>query len=102
MRPKIRRGTARNIWRNSRKRREVRLPLLDHNRSKTLEKGEFNLRVAKWSKGCHFNGRDLPFYFAHWASDLLGLIHSDACGPLNTMARGGFEYFITFTDDFGR
>ncbi|KAL4308299.1 hypothetical protein GQ457_01G020660 [Hibiscus cannabinus] len=34
------------------------------------------------------------------ASDLLGLIHSDVCGPMNTQARGGYQYFITFTDDF--
>ncbi|KAK8597114.1 hypothetical protein V6N12_065590 [Hibiscus sabdariffa] len=36
------------------------------------------------------------------ACDLLGLIHSDVCGPMNTQARGGFQYFITFTDDFSR
>ncbi|KAK9002971.1 hypothetical protein V6N11_060545 [Hibiscus sabdariffa] len=36
------------------------------------------------------------------ASDLLGLIHSDVCGPMNTQARGGYQYFITFTDDFIR
>ncbi|KAK9008737.1 hypothetical protein V6N11_075620 [Hibiscus sabdariffa] len=36
------------------------------------------------------------------ASDLLGLIHSDLCGPMNTQARGGYQYFITFTDDFSR
>lgn len=36
------------------------------------------------------------------ASDLLGLIHTDVCGPLNITARGGFHYFITFTDDFSR
>ncbi|KAK8690315.1 hypothetical protein V6N13_089009 [Hibiscus sabdariffa] len=36
------------------------------------------------------------------ASDLLGLIHSDVCRPMNTQARGGFHYFITFTDDFSR
>ncbi|KAK9043135.1 hypothetical protein V6N11_071485 [Hibiscus sabdariffa] len=36
------------------------------------------------------------------ASDLLGLIHSDVCGPMNTQARGGYQYFITFTDDFSR
>ncbi|KAK8560191.1 hypothetical protein V6N12_012993 [Hibiscus sabdariffa] len=34
------------------------------------------------------------------ASDLLGLIHSDVCEPMNTQARGGFQYFIIFTDDF--
>ena len=35
-------------------------------------------------------------------SDLLELIHSDVCGPMSTTARGGFHYFITFTDDFSR
>ncbi|VFQ80972.1 unnamed protein product [Cuscuta campestris] len=36
------------------------------------------------------------------ASDVLGLIHSDVCGPINTEARGGFSYFVTFTDDLSR
>ncbi len=36
------------------------------------------------------------------ASDLLGLIHTDVCGPMSQSARGGFQYFITFTDDFSR
>lgn len=36
------------------------------------------------------------------ASDLLALIHTYACGPMSTTARGGFQYFITFTDDFSR
>ncbi|WJX29428.1 hypothetical protein P8452_18069 [Trifolium repens] len=36
------------------------------------------------------------------ANDLLALIHTDVCGPLNIPARGGFSYFITFTDDFSR
>ncbi|PNX82340.1 retrotransposon protein putative Ty1-copia subclass, partial [Trifolium pratense] len=34
------------------------------------------------------------------ASDLLALIHTDVCGPMTTPARGGFQYFITFTDDY--
>ncbi|KAL0416393.1 UNVERIFIED_CONTAM: hypothetical protein Slati_3471200, partial [Sesamum latifolium] len=33
------------------------------------------------------------------AKSLLDLVHTDVCGPLNTPARGGFSYFITFTDD---
>ncbi|KAK4380932.1 Retrovirus-related Pol polyprotein from transposon TNT 1-94 [Sesamum angolense] len=33
------------------------------------------------------------------ASNLLDLIYLNVCGPLNTQARGGFFYFITFTDD---
>ena len=36
------------------------------------------------------------------ASDILGLVHTDVCGPMNTSARGGFRYFITFTDDLSR
>jgi len=36
------------------------------------------------------------------ASDLLGLVHSDVCGPMSATARGGYHYFITFTDDLSR
>ncbi|KAK4382398.1 Retrovirus-related Pol polyprotein from transposon TNT 1-94 [Sesamum angolense] len=36
------------------------------------------------------------------ASGLLDLIHSNVCGPLNTQARGGFSYFITFINDHSR
>ena len=36
------------------------------------------------------------------ATDLLGLIHTDVCGPFRTMSREGANYFITFTDDFSR
>jgi len=40
--------------------------------------------------------------FPERAADLLELIHTDVCGPMSTTARGGFQYFITFTDDFSR
>ena len=36
------------------------------------------------------------------AQDLLELIHSDVCDPMSIQARGGYEYFITFTDDYSR
>ena len=36
------------------------------------------------------------------ASELLGLVHSDVCGPMSSSARGGYFYFITFTDDLSR
>jgi transposase InsO family protein len=36
------------------------------------------------------------------ASDFLGLVHTDVFGPMSSIARGGFQYFITFTDDFSR
>ena len=33
---------------------------------------------------------------------VLELVHSYLCGPMNIQARGGFEYFITFIDDYSR
>ena len=36
------------------------------------------------------------------AKEPLELVHSDVCGPMNTQARGGYEYFVTFIDDYSR
>ncbi|GJU55698.1 retrotransposon protein, putative, ty1-copia subclass [Tanacetum coccineum] len=36
------------------------------------------------------------------AKDLLGLIHTDVCGPFKIVSRQGASYFVTFTDDFSR
>ncbi|KAJ9541893.1 hypothetical protein OSB04_028399 [Centaurea solstitialis] len=36
------------------------------------------------------------------ATDLLEIIHTDVCGPFSHVARGGYQYFNTFTDDFSR
>ena len=30
------------------------------------------------------------------------MIHSDVCVPMSTPARGGYQYFVTFTDDLSR
>ncbi|KAA0035676.1 gag/pol protein [Cucumis melo var. makuwa] len=32
----------------------------------------------------------------------LELVHSDLCEPMNVKARGGYEYFISFIDDYSR
>ena len=29
-------------------------------------------------------------------------MHNDVCGPINIQARGGYEYFVTFVDDYSR
>ena len=39
---------------------------------------------------------------ANRANDLLELMHSDVCGPMSTQVKGGYEYFITFIDDYSR
>ena len=36
------------------------------------------------------------------ANELLGLIHTDVCRPINISARHGYYYFIIFTDDLSR
>ncbi|KAM0998333.1 hypothetical protein ACFX2C_008114 [Malus domestica] len=36
------------------------------------------------------------------ATKILGLIHTDVCGPMSTTSRGGFSFYITFTDDHSR
>ncbi|RYE04781.1 MAG: hypothetical protein EOP33_08580, partial [Rickettsiaceae bacterium] len=36
------------------------------------------------------------------ATEPLQLVHSDVCGPMSEAARGGYEYFVTFTDDYSR
>ena len=33
---------------------------------------------------------------------MLEIIHTDVCGPMNIEARGGYRYFLTFTDDLSR
>ena len=36
------------------------------------------------------------------ATDLLEIIHTDVCNPMSVEARGGYRYFLTFTDDLSR
>ena len=36
------------------------------------------------------------------ATDLWEIIQTDVCGPMNIEARGGYRYFLTFTDDLNR
>ena len=35
-------------------------------------------------------------------SNILDLVHIDVCGLISTQARGGYSYFIIFTDDMSR
>ena len=36
------------------------------------------------------------------ATDLLEIIDTDVCGPMNVEARGRYRYFLTFIDDLRR
>jgi hypothetical protein len=34
--------------------------------------------------------------------EILSIIHGDVCGLITTPVKGGYEYFITFIDDYSR
>ena len=36
------------------------------------------------------------------ATGLLEIIHTDVCDPMSVEARGGYRYFLTFTNDLSR
>jgi hypothetical protein len=36
------------------------------------------------------------------ASEVLNVVHSDICGPIDVLSTGGNKYFITFVDEFSR
>ena len=43
-----------------------------------------------------------PKRWENRAKDVLEIIHSDVCGPMENVLIGGSRYFLTFTDDFSR
>ena len=43
-----------------------------------------------------------PLAKGNRSKEPLQLVHSDVCGPLSVQARGGYEYFVTFIDDYSR
>ena len=85
-----------------------RLGHISENRMKRLHSDglltSFDFESYKTCEACLMGKMTkTPFTgFPERAADLLELIHTDVCGPMSTTARGGFQYFITFTDDFSR
>ena len=35
-------------------------------------------------------------------AEILDLIHSDLCGPMSSISLRGYEYYVTFIDDYSR
>jgi hypothetical protein len=64
----------------------------------------FHFESFETCESCLFGKMTKAPFTAHSerVSDLLGLVHTDVCGTMSSIARGGFQYFITFTDDFSR
>ena len=85
-----------------------RLGHINEKRIKKLQEvgllGQFDLKSIETCEPCLLGKMTkAPFTKKGERVDsLLGLIHTDVCGPMSTNARGGYQYFITFTDDFSR
>ncbi|GJR70439.1 retrotransposon protein, putative, ty1-copia subclass [Tanacetum coccineum] len=50
---------------------------------------------------CNITRKSFP-HRPERATDFLGIIHTDVCGPLRHVSKQGASYFITFTDDYSR
>eukprot|EP00794_Sanderia_malayensis_P008305 gene8305-9189_t len=46
--------------------------------------------------------KPLPKQSNHKATKPFQIIHSDVCGPMQVMLKGGSRYMLTFTDDYSR
>ena len=64
----------------------------------------FDLQSFETCESCLLDKMTKAPFVGHseTTSDLLSLIHTDVCGPICSIARGGYQYFITFTDEFSR
>ena len=101
---------------NKRKRDDENLTFLWHcrlghiseNRLRTLHKegllDPFDFESYPTCESCLLGKMTKSPFSGHGerAADLLGLVHTDVCGPMSTQAMGGFSYFITFIDDRSR
>lgn len=85
-----------------------RLGHISENRLRTLHKEgllePFDFESYPTCESCLLGKMTKSPFSGHGerAADLLGLVHTDVCGPMSTHAMGGFSYFITFTDDRSR
>jgi GAG-pre-integrase domain len=85
-----------------------RLGHINETRIKKLQEvgllGCFDLESIATCESC-LSGKMTKVYFtkkSERSKDLLGLVHSDVCGPMSISARDGSRYFVTFTGDFSR
>ena len=70
----------------------------------TIGMPEFSTEPSGVSNGCAlgkytktaFSSRDTR------SEGVLQLIHSDLCGPMSSTSLTGYEYYVTFIDDFSR
>ena len=68
----------------------------------------FDYDVSKEQKFCEpcidgkHHQQPFPKTGGERSTELLGIVHSDVCGKIETKSLGGTEYFVTFIDDQSR
>lgn len=62
---------------------------------------DLKLNKVEFCEAC-VNGKltRMPFATRTKSNRLLGLVHSDVCGPISPITSEGHKYFVTFIDDF--
>ena len=56
-------------------------------------------------EGCIFGKKHrdtFPVEISYRACTPLEIVHFDICGPIQTSSIGGYNYFLTFIDDYSR
>ena len=65
---------------------------------------DLNIEHEGTCKGCE-KGKNIknPFLKSETKTKgTLELIHSDVCGPISSISLSGYEYYVTFIDDYSR
>ena len=73
-------------------------------RDMTIRLSDFNIEQSGVCRRCAM-GKNTKVVFPssdNKSERLLDLIHSDLSGPMSFASLTGFEYYITFIDDFSR
>ena len=71
------------------------------------EVADFNTR-EEFSRDCEGCAKGkmhrLPFpkKSQHQSNEVIGIIHTDVCGPMHVTSMGGSKHFVTFIDDYTR
>jgi hypothetical protein len=82
---------------------EQSIRILEKGLAKGLEvSGSTGAKVCESCAVSKITRRPFPKGEAVRAAQLLGVVHSDVCGPMRTPTLGGGRYFVTFIDDKSR
>ena len=79
-------------------------PALQMLREMTIGMPEFSTKSSGVCRGCAL-GKHTKNVFPSSDSRserVLQLIHSDMCGPMSSTSLIGYEYYVTFIDEFSR